>query len=241
MAKWVSALYGREWANGRSAKALLKPFSINSLFNTGDRNTKRINEAWSAYTGLAEPPAISKNADTDNVSLDENGRLALLVHTLGEIEDEGTQAALLRGMLRGLEGRRNVTAPDGWTKLGDRFANSNNATVRELSMQLSQVFGDRAATERALALVDDRSVDINIRRSALRSLLNQQNQDASNALQALLDEPALTLDAIRGYAIVENAIAPSLLLQRYEKLDPEHRRAVIETLATRKPYGTGST
>jgi putative heme-binding domain-containing protein len=36
--------------------------------------------------------------------------------------------------------------------------------------------------------------------------------------------------------MVENATAPSVLLARYEKMSPELRRAVIETLATRKRY-----
>jgi len=71
---------------------------------------------------------------------------------------------------------------------------------------------------------------------ALRSLLNLQNQDASDLLESLLDEPALTLDAIRGYATVENATAPAVLLGRFEQMPPEQRRAVVETLAMRRRY-----
>jgi putative heme-binding domain-containing protein len=44
------------------------------------------------------------------------------------------------------------------------------------------------------------------------------------------------MTAVRGYAAVENQAAPSILLNRYAGMSSELRRAVIETLATRKPY-----
>jgi putative heme-binding domain-containing protein len=103
-------------------------------------------------------------------------------------------------------------------------------------MQLSQLFGDRAATESALALLMDSSADIGRRRTALSTLLSLKNERASALLELLLDEPEMTLHAIRGYAIVENQSAPSILLSRFDQLNPEHRRAVIETLATRAGY-----
>ena len=87
-----------------------------------------------------------------------------------------------------------------------------------------------------MATVKNTSVGIGRRRDALRSLLNQQNQDASDLLESLLDEPELAIDAIRGYASIENATAPAILLGRYKRMDATQRRAVIETLATRRRY-----
>jgi len=55
-------------------------------------------------------------------------------------------------------------------------------------------------------------------------------------LVELLNDPELCLDAIRGYASIENASAPGILLGRYENYDDSLKRAVIETLATRKGY-----
>ena len=66
--------------------------------------------------------------------------------------------------------------------------------------------------------------------------MTHQNEEASSLLESLLDDPALRLDAIRGYAMVENASAPAVLLGRYAQFSPELRRAVVETLATRKRY-----
>ncbi|MDG1896039.1 MAG: c-type cytochrome [Fuerstiella sp.] len=167
---------------------------------------------------------------------DETESLDLLVKTLNSLDDVKVRHALLRGMLAGLEGRRNVEAPQGWSKLSQQLAKSKDNNVRELSAQLSQIFGDRKATELALVMLTDPTADPNAQRTSLRLLLTHQNQEASALLETLLDNPALRLDAIRGYAMVENASAPTVLLGRYPKMSPELKRAVIETLATRKRY-----
>lgn len=178
---------------------------------------------------LASPASVSN-------AIDETAPLALLVQTLESSEDPNVRAALLKGMLSGLEGRRNVPAPAGWTKLSDKLAASENPAVRERSLALSQIFGSNAAVARALASVIDPAIEAGQRRSTLSLLLNQQNKDASDLLKSLIDEPAMTLSAIRGYAIVENKDGPTVLLSRFSNLEPQQQRAVIETLASRKVY-----
>lgn len=167
---------------------------------------------------------------------DESDPLPLLVKTLASTMDTDVQAALLKGMLSGLEGRRNVTAPVGWDKLSRMLSVSDSEAVRERSAQLSQIFGDSESVARALAMLSDTSADAAQRRATLSLLLNQQNTTASALLPSLLDDPQLSLDAIRGFAIMENTQGPTLLLQRYPKQDAQHQRAVIETLASRKVY-----
>lgn len=169
-------------------------------------------------------------------AVDEQESLALLVQTLDTIEDPAVQTALLQGMLNGLDGRRNVPAPVAWSKVGTKLAKSDNAQVRELASQLSQIFGDEAAMRRALATVQDRSNQIDVRRRALHSLLSQKNKSVSALLEKMLDESELRLDAIRGYAAIENDRAPEILLARYIKWPSEYRKAIIETLATRRKY-----
>ncbi len=169
-------------------------------------------------------------------AIDENESFTLLVEILESSKDPSVQAALLKGMLSGLEGRRNVTPPIGWSQLSDKLAVSKNAAVRQRTLALSQLFGDKTAVKRALASVKNSSIEAGQRQTTLSLLLNQQNRDASNLLKSLIDEPAMTLAAIRGYAIVENKEAPSVLLSRYSNLEPQQQRAVIETLAARKVY-----
>ncbi|MDP7276990.1 MAG: PmoA family protein [Planctomycetaceae bacterium] len=202
------------------------------LVYTGDRNRQRLDKRWTEYTGLAKRPKV----EAARPAARQPDRLALLVKALDETKDSTLRAALMRGMLDGLAGRRNVVPPARWADLSARLARSDNASLRELSQRLSQIFGDEDAAARALATVKDRSGSVASRRSALRSLLDLQNEDASDLLESLLVEPALALDAIRGYAAVENATAPAVLLGRFRKMSPVHRRAVVETLAMRKRY-----
>lgn len=167
---------------------------------------------------------------------DETKSLALLVGTLQQSDSDTIRKSLLTGMLKGLEGRRQVQTPNGWRELSQSLSASDSSEVRNFSMQLSQIFGDAKATEQAFAELNDPSAKAETRRTALRSLLSQQNMDASDALEPLLDDPDLSMDAIRGYATVENAAGPAVLLSRFDSMQAKQKAAVIETLASRKFY-----
>mgnify|MGYP002006704051 CR=1 FL=1 len=162
--------------------------------------------------------------------------LELLTATIDSSEDAHVQASLLQGMLLGLEGRRRVACPKGWTELSAKLAKSDDALVRKRALALSQIFGDDRAVSRALQTIKDAKVSAADRRTALRLLLNQQNQEASQLLASLIEDSVMILDAIRGYAIVQNDEAPDVLLERYPRMNQEQQRAVVETLASRKVY-----
>lgn len=167
---------------------------------------------------------------------DETEVLELLVETLNQTDDAQLQESLMRGMISGLEGRRAVTAPKNWKPLNAKLSQHANPEIRNLALQLSQFFGDTNANRLALQTVRDKNAGTQARKQALWSLLNQQNEEASDLLEFLIAEPELSLDAIRGYAAVENAAGPAVLLERYSAFSAEQRRAVIETLASRRFY-----
>ena len=177
-----------------------------------------------------------QGAGEDVVASNDVESFQLIVTAVGSTTDTSVQAALLKGMLLGLEGRRSVRAPEGWSTLSNTLACSTSATVRQHALALSQIFGDTVAVASALECVQDSSVAAAQRCSTLSLLLGQQNQEASQLLKVLIDEPALTLSAIRGYAVVRNDEAPAVLISRYSKLNAQQQRAVIETLASRKAY-----
>ena len=167
---------------------------------------------------------------------DGSDPLQIIIEAMGDTEKPEVQAALLKGVLDGLEGRRNLAAPLGWPELSQKLASSDNTVVRERARSLSQLFGDVDALSQAISLLKNTAADTDDRRATLSMLLNQQNKQASSLLKVLIDQPTMKLDAIRGYAVVENLEASSILLTRYQKLDSQQKRAVIETLASRKVY-----
>ena len=166
----------------------------------------------------------------------ETDSLSLLVQVLKGTEDPAIQASLLKGILSGLEGRRNVPAPKGWSEVSGKLLVSDNREVRKMALELGQVFGDPAAIKMMLGTVRNTKAAVGDRRAALKALLAQQNKDVFSSLVGLLEEPEMRLDAIRAYGVVEQPSAAQLLLKRYPMLGPQERRAVIETLATRKIY-----
>ena len=177
-----------------------------------------------------------QGAGKDVLASNDVDSFQLVVTAVGSTTDTSVQAALLKGMLLGLEGRRSVRAPEGWSTLSTTLACSTSASVRQHALALSQIFGDTVAVASALECVQDSTIAAAQRCSTLSLLLGQQNQEASQLLKVLIDEPALTLSAIRGYAIVRNDEAPAVLISRYSKLNAQQQRAVIETLASRKAY-----
>ena len=166
----------------------------------------------------------------------ETDSLGLLVQVLKGTEDPAIQASLLKGILSGLEGRRDVPAPKGWSEVSGKLLESKDSEVRKMALELGQVFGDPAAIKLMLATVRNKKAVVGERRASLRALLSQQNKEVFAELLALLDEPAMRLDAIRAYGVVEQPKAADLLLKRYPRLAEQEKRAVIETLATRKTY-----
>ena len=173
---------------------------------------------------------------TAAVAIDESEAMHVLVETLNSVNEASVLKALMGGMLKGFEGRRDVDAPKNWRAVAAKLQAHDDQRVRDLCSQLSRVFGDTQSVQRALATVADTQAAPQTRRQLLQSLLSQQNADASKLLEGLLDDPQLQLTAIRGYAAGENSSAPAILLKRYPAMSVELRRAVVETLATRKSY-----
>lgn len=172
----------------------------------------------------------------ETVNADEQQSLQLVVESLSEVNEPRLQISLMKGMLAGLAGRRDVPVPAGWNAVADELNRSDDSTVRDLASQLAQVFGDQAAMERAMELVQDQFTETETRRRALYSLLTQKHRPAAQLLEDLLTEKELQLDAIRGYALIEHPRATEILLKHYSDWPTPLKKATLETLATRRKY-----
>jgi putative heme-binding domain-containing protein len=170
--------------------------------------------------------------------MDTGASLALLVTALANTENPSTRTALLNGILKGLEGQREVSPPAEWQAVSATLSQSPNDEVSSLTEQLSQVFGDEEATQNALDTLADKDSELDERRRSLASLLVQQHDELLPILGELLDEKELRIEAVRGYSAFESKAAPGILLDRYPGFEPDARRAILETLATRKSYAT---
>jgi putative heme-binding domain-containing protein len=181
---------------------------------------------------------VERVAAIDAATMDEASTLALLVKTIEAADDDSVRVSLMKGMLRGLEGRRNVEAPPSWARLAEEYAVSENESLRDAADRLSQIFGDRAASERAMVTLLDPEAPLTQRQAALASLVAQRYAGLEDELPGLLDSPDLRLDVIRAFGAIAQPDAPAILLSRYPTESGEVQRAIIETLATRKTYAS---
>ena len=216
------------------------------IIHTGKLDPTALTKKWEDYskvpyrdvTFISTPappvPLIDLNqARLESiVEMDRKEAFALLFAQLAVTDNPIIQRALLKGILLGLDGQRNLTPPTTWLELRAKLLDQNDPELTKHLEQLSQVFADRNIP------VDDSSFDAAIpdRKQALASLLTQRRKGLAPTLQSLLDEPALRIDAIRAFTSAPTPDAADLLLSRYPKFKPDAQRAVIETLATRKAY-----
>ena len=181
---------------------------------------------------------FEKQREQRLVKLDSTATLSLLTDALQRTADPEAQEGLLRGIVRGLEGRRAVQKPEGWEATSVKLRESPSGAVRSMAQQLDQVFGDEKAAERAIARLKDNTAPAEERRTLLRTLVTQQNPKLKEVLPQLIDDPAMRIAAVRSFGAINDARAPELFLSRYETWDSAAQRAAVETLATRKNYAT---
>ncbi len=186
--------------------------------------------------GQAARQFFEQQRELQMVKLDSTVMLNLLIETLGQTSDVAAQEGLLRGIVRGLEGRRSVVKPVGWSAVSATLRNSPSGAIRGISQQLDQVFGDEGAAEAAIAQLRDANVSAEERQTLLRNLVTQQNPQVKEVLPQLLDDPTIRIAAIRAFGAINDPRAPNLILSRYAKWDSAAKRAAVETLAMRKNY-----
>ena len=166
----------------------------------------------------------------------ESSTLQMLARAIANSDNESVQISLMKGMLKSLEGRRGIDAPESWVDVRGNVSSSDNAEAKRLLQELSQIFGDEDAALEALNTVRNQSANAGEREGALRSLLAQRNDALAIELETLLDDRELRTSAIRAFGIMPQPGAAQLLLNRYRGFDMSDRRVVIETLATRIEY-----
>jgi putative heme-binding domain-containing protein len=162
-------------------------------------------------------------------------RLAPLVKLLAQSDDADVQRDILRGMYEALQGRR-VDAPDGWSNVQRKLADSPSAEVRQKTLMLSVMFGDKEALAALRKTVGDASAKAEARRLALQTLLEVRAPDTDALLRDLLADKAMRGPALRGLAAYKDPEIPKLILKHYSTFTDAEKADAINTLASRIEY-----
>ena len=162
-----------------------------------------------------------------------NESIRLLIKTAKGNENPTVRTALLKGMLKGLEGQTEVEAPEGWKELNAELMTSEVKEHKSLALQIGQIFGDENASAKAIEILKSTNANLADRKESLKSLVAQKNQDLSELLPSLLKEKELQINAIRAYGKIPNANSEELFV-KYKEFEDQAKKAVIETLSTRE-------
>ncbi|MFG0295107.1 MAG: PVC-type heme-binding CxxCH protein [Maioricimonas sp. JB045] len=152
------------------------------------------------------------------------------------IEDTTRQTALLTGMSEALRGWQKAPMPDGWSELAERLGTSKDETVRQLSRDLSLVFGDGRTMQELLALARAGDADPAARRSAIRSLVAARAPELEPMLTKFLQDRDVASEAVRGLAVVGGEETPTHIVSNYGRLRHAARAEAITALVARPAF-----
>lgn len=159
--------------------------------------------------------------------------ISKLVDVLGKME---ASEAILKGMRDGLNGRRDLKAPEGWGRLYVRLESKGGGIAR-LAAQISQQFGVNSASDLLLKSAKDPKGVVDERRDAIRALAARQDDKLVPAIPALLDDPGVRIEAVRAVAAFDRKEFGELLLKKYPEFTTAEKLEVVQTLASRSGYG----
>ena len=160
-----------------------------------------------------------------------------VVAAIGAAHRQGLQASLLEGLRDGLEGRVDLAPPSNWASTLARLKRSPDTRITRLAAEVTEQFGDAETAGRNLTAVRTRTVAVDDRRRALRTLAAQRRPELVPELASALDEPPLRVDAIRAIAAYDDEGLGKLLIARFQTFNSTEKYEAVQTLASRGRYG----
>ncbi len=176
-------------------------------------------------------PLVTQYIARRAVDADELERLVALIGKSGSNTEW-----LLLGMLSGMEGRTDIKIPSNWQAVSSKIQ-SANAKWKTLAIEISELFGDKEATQRAFVILNDKSAPLEQRKRVLQTLTAQQRKELVVELPNLLKEPSIRKGAIQSVAAFDNETLGRLLVENYRTYNKEEKTEVILTLSSRPRYG----
>lgn len=176
-------------------------------------------------------PFVTQNIARRTVDGDEIEKLVAFIGIGGPNTEQ-----LMSGMLSGMEGRTDLKITSNWKTVAEKMQKSGGQKA-VLALEISSLFGDTEATQRAFAILKDKKQPIDQRQKALQTLTAQQRTGLIAELPELIKEPAMRKDAIRSIAAFDNESLGRLLIEKYPTFDVEEKQVAMQTLSSRSRYG----
>jgi putative membrane-bound dehydrogenase-like protein len=163
----------------------------------------------------------------------DGDQLKDLVHTIQKAE--ANKVLLLEGMISGMEGRTDLIVPDNWKPLANELK-ENEATAK-LSEDVSTLFGDAEATQKALASLSNSSETTENKIKSIQLLAARQKNELVALLPELIQDDDLRTTAIRAAAAFDSQPLGKELIKHYPEASANDQIVILQTLSARPRYG----
>jgi putative membrane-bound dehydrogenase-like protein len=161
--------------------------------------------------------------------------LAVLVNRLRQEKLAG-QKELLQQITIGVQGKRQLPMPEGWSEVYERMLKSSDAEVTSLATAIALTFGDKRAFGRLEQTLTDAKSRTEVRQEALSALVKERDPNLPPMLHRLLNDAAMRRPALRALAAYSDSRTPEIVLKAYAGLTPDEKRDALATLVSRAEY-----
>ena len=146
---------------------------------------------------------------------------------------------LLRGILRGLEGRRTRRLNPAAGRRATRGCPSPQIVeVREQAVRLALVFDDPVALASLREQAADTGRSADDRNRAIDALVGRRPAELAPLLLTLVDDAVVCQAALRGLAQYNHPDTVATILAKYDAMDRDTRQQALQTLASRVDWAS---
>jgi putative membrane-bound dehydrogenase-like protein len=190
-------------------------------------------ERFVSFAIEAKIPLIRRHAARRAVSLPEAAGLQAVTRALLRTSSDEVRKDLLAGTLKGLEGRRDISAPNDWPEIYTQLRSSPDSSLVEQATRLALIFDDPSALQWLHERANNRGLTPEERQRAIAALVARKPGNLPDLLFSLIADSATRSQALRGLAEFTDPRTPSVILEHYEALDAPSRQDALQTLASR--------
>jgi putative heme-binding domain-containing protein len=169
------------------------------------------------------------------IHLDKPGTLDPMLTQIA-LRPKPLQEAALRGIRAALKGIRQAPAPATWSAFELACGKLNSSESRQTLRELSAVFGEGRALADIRAAAGDPNSPIETRRSALQTLIDQQDPELLSTCEPLLDVRHLQTLAIRGLATLPGLPPAGKVATTIRKVHSLERSEALSAALVRKDF-----
>ena len=150
--------------------------------------------------------------------------------------DDLFRCSVVLGISEAYSGRRSVDSPAGWSEFKALLANSSDERVSGAVQNLDVLFGDGRTIDQLKLVAADSSIALDVRKSALQSLVDANASGLEELCQKLLRVRFLNTIAAKGLARTSKQSVAEALIKDFRRFHPSERGQVIGILVSRAAW-----